>query len=54
MAQLPLGGKALEKVDRRGHVAEALAELSELRAGPAGEKTVKGIMKLMDKGGASC
>jgi len=34
--------------------AEALAELSELRAGPAGEKTVKGIMKLMDKGGASC
>jgi len=34
--------------------AEALAELSELRAGPAGQKTLKGIMKLMDKGGAAC
>ncbi|KGK89613.1 pyridine nucleotide-disulfide oxidoreductase [Desulfosporosinus sp. HMP52] len=34
--------------------AEALAELSELRSGPAGQKTVKGIMKLMDKGEAVC
>lgn len=33
---------------------EALAELSELRSGPAGQKTVKGIMKLMDKGEAIC
>lgn len=34
--------------------AESLAELSELRAGPAGQKTVNGIKKLMDKGGAVC
>lgn len=34
--------------------AEALAELSELRAGPAGQKTVQGIRKLMDKGEAVC
>jgi len=34
--------------------AEALVELSELRAGPAGQKTMRGIMNLMDKGGAVC
>jgi Thioredoxin reductase len=34
--------------------AEALAELSELRSGPAGQKTVQGIKKLMEKGGAVC
>ncbi|WP_088225902.1 FAD-dependent oxidoreductase [Desulfosporosinus sp. FKB] len=34
--------------------AEALAELSELRAGPAGQKTMQGLKKLMEKGGAGC
>jgi sarcosine oxidase, subunit alpha len=34
--------------------AEALAELSELRAGPAGQKTLQGLKKLMEKGGAGC
>lgn len=34
--------------------AEALAELSELRSGPAGQKTVQGIKNLMDKGEAVC
>ena len=34
--------------------AEALAELSELRSGPAGQKTVQGIKKLMDKEEAAC
>ncbi|AFQ44975.1 NAD(P)/FAD-dependent oxidoreductase [Desulfosporosinus meridiei] len=33
---------------------EALAELNELRSGPAGHKTMTGIMKLMDKGEAIC
>ncbi len=34
--------------------ADALAELRELRAGPAGQKTLRGIINLMDKGGAVC
>ncbi|KLU65625.1 hydrogen cyanide synthase subunit HcnB [Desulfosporosinus acididurans] len=34
--------------------AEALVELSELRAGPAGQKTMQGLKKLMGKGGAGC
>lgn len=34
--------------------AEALAELSELRSGPAGQKATQGIRKLMDKGEAVC
>ncbi|WP_088186515.1 FAD-dependent oxidoreductase [Desulfosporosinus sp. FKA] len=34
--------------------AEALAELSELRAGPAGQKTMQGLKKLMGKEGAGC
>jgi sarcosine oxidase, subunit alpha len=34
--------------------SEALAELSELRAGPAGQKTLQGLKKLMEKGGAGC
>ncbi len=34
--------------------AEALAELSELRSGPAGQKTVQGIRKLMGKGETVC
>ncbi|WP_407312527.1 NAD(P)/FAD-dependent oxidoreductase [Desulfosporosinus sp. SB140] len=33
---------------------EALAELSELRSGPAGQKTVQGLKKLMEKGEAVC
>lgn len=34
--------------------SEALNELDELRSGPAGEKTLKGIMKLTGKEGAAC
>ncbi|MDQ7094473.1 FAD/NAD(P)-binding oxidoreductase [Desulfosporosinus sp. PR] len=34
--------------------AEALAELSELRSGPAGQKTLQGLKKLMAKGEAVC
>ncbi|WP_041275973.1 NAD(P)/FAD-dependent oxidoreductase [Desulfosporosinus acidiphilus] len=33
---------------------DALAELSELRAGPAGQKTLQGLKKLTEKGGAGC
>jgi len=34
--------------------ANALEELNELRSGPAGEKTMKGICKLTGKEGAAC
>lgn len=34
--------------------AEALKELDELRSGPAGEKVMKGILKLLGKEGAAC
>lgn len=34
--------------------AEAQEELNELRSGPAGEKTMKGILKLTGKEGVAC